>query len=615
MLKFLFLLLSVIATRPQSNPEGRLLTMEEANIVSSLYPSSRLKSVKPDFGPYREENGSVWCDSLLVAGAHGAVSYGTMVSRDEFGCSQGLFPSPDFSRLAFYRKDESAVDLFPLLDIKSKSLKNIRYPMAGTASEKLQLLVYDRKSGSTISLEISDFDEERYICYPCWRNNEEILVQLVDRSQHHLQINLYSAVDGHLIKRILSEEDPAWVEPYEITHFLSEDYFVYSSDCRDGYKNLYLCNLDGVLTRIVQTDADIFYLGWQKGWLYYLSAQDSPAEQQLYRVKIQLPKNAGAKAVTGKPQRLSKESGWHNVYLDSDGYTDVFTSFGNPGWIKRYSLSGKELKTIQINEDPLKDYACPEMEFGTVESADGKYQNHYRLLKPLNFDPGKKYPLIVYVYGGPHSQMVNAGWLGNIRLWEMLMAQKGYVVYVQDNRGTQRHGSDYEKAINRCCGQAEMEDQLHGLEKLLENEWIDRERIGVHGWSYGGFMTLSLVLNNPQLFKAAAAGGPVIDWKWYEVMYGERYMDKPEDNPEGYAKSSLMGREETLKTLKTELLICQGAVDPTVVWQNSLSFLKSCINAGKQVEYFPFPCAEHNMRGQERVYLYRKITDFFDKNL
>ena len=293
-------------------------------------------------------------------------------------------------------------------------------------------------------------------------------------------------------------------------------------------------------------------------------------------------------------------------------YTDIFSSFDNPGWSKVFSTNGRLKETLVVADDPLKDYATPEVEFGTVPSADGLYENHYRLLKPLGFDPSKKYPLIVYVYGGPHSQMVNDSWLGNVRMWEMLMAQRGYIVYVQDNRGTQRHGAEYEKAINRHCGKAEMDDQMVGIRQLLSQPWVDSSRVGVHGWSYGGFMTISLKLNYPDVFKVAVAGGPVIDWKWYEIMYGERYMDTPQTNPEGYLGSSLL---EKASQLEGKLLICQGAIDNVVLWQHSLSFVQKCIDAGKQVDYFPFPKAYHNMTGMERVYLYDKISDYFDTNL
>ena len=277
------------------------------------------------------------------------------------------------------------------------------------------------------------------------------------------------------------------------------------------------------------------------------------------------------------------------------------------------SADGEVLERVLDAIDPLDEYAQCRVELGSTPSADGKFENYYRLFYPRNYDPQKKYPLIVYVYGGPHSQMVSNRWLGDIRMWEMLMAQKGYFVYVQDNRGTQNRGAAFEKAINRHCGAAETADQLAGISALLERiPAIDRSRVGVHGWSYGGFMTLTLATARPDLFKVAVAGGPVIDWKWYEIMYGERYMDTPETNPDGYAAASLLGKAGDLDG---HVLICQGTLDDTVVWQHALNFIQKCIEAEKPVDFFAYPLEKHDMQGRARVHLYEKITDYFETYL
>jgi dipeptidyl-peptidase-4 len=263
-------------------------------------------------------------------------------------------------------------------------------------------------------------------------------------------------------------------------------------------------------------------------------------------------------------------------------------------------------------DDPLEGYRTGEVRLGTVKSADGLYDNYYRMFLPANFDPSKKYPVILYVYGGPHSQMVTDTWLGSVRMWEMLMAERGYIVYVQDNRGTEHRGAAFEKAINRQCGQAEMADQMVGIDWLRTLPYVDASRIGVHGWSYGGFMTITLITNHPDVFKVGVAGGPVIDWKWYEVMYGERYMDNPETNPEGFEKTSLINKATDLKG---KLLICQGAIDNTVVWEHSLSFIQECIENNVQVDYFPYPVSEHNVTGPWREHLMQKVTDYFEDYL
>ncbi len=610
----LMMVLEVLVTKPEANPSGKHLTMREATITRSVYPkTARLPRPVQQEVAFFEKDGSIYyiegSDTLTVALREEDSIYGTTVSRNEFGIDGGVFPSPSGKLCAYYQKDESQVRSFPILDITTASNAPLKYPFAGTGSEKISLWVYDATTGSHTQIRCTDFEEDRYLTQVTWHEDKQILIQVLDRAQSRMHLNIYDVATGELVKTVLSEQNDAWVEPYGGMHFISDNVFIYSTDNRDGYKNLYLVDLNTCeVKRLVGTDADIELAGTDKNYIYYTSAEVSPAENHLFRVKV-TGRQALKQIKIGRPQRLTKESGWHNIIMGDGEYTDIFSSFDNPGWSKVFTTDGRLKKTLLEAEDPLKDYATPQVEFGTVPSADGKYENHYRLLYPLGFDPQKQYPLIVYVYGGPHSQMVNDSWLGNIRMWEMLMAQRGYIVYVQDNRGTQRHGADYEKAINRHCGQAEMADQMVGINRLLEQPWVDSSRVGVHGWSYGGFMTISLKLTYPDVFKVAVAGGPVIDWKWYEVMYGERYMDTPQSNPDGFEQTSLLNKASALTG---HLLICQGAIDNVVLWQHSLSFVQKCIDAGRQVDYFPFPKAYHNMTGLERVYLYDKITDYFD---
>ena len=346
--------------------------------------------------------------------------------------------------------------------------------------------------------------------------------------------------------------------------------------------------------------------------IFYTSAEVSPVENHLFYVNVSVNRKGAVKI--GAPVRLTKDEGWHNVQVNADGtwFLDSYSSFNVPNVVKIASVDGKTSRTLFTAEDPLKEYAHGEMTLGTVKSADGKYDNWYRLFLPANFDPSKKYPVVLYVYGGPHSQLVKDSWLGQIRLWELYMAQHGYIVYVQDNRGTENRGAEYEKAIKNYCGQAEMADQVAGISELMTLPYVDKNRIGVHGWSYGGFMTISLMTTYPEIFKVGVAGGPVIDWKWYEIMYGERYMDTLESNPEGYAATSLINKA---KDLKGKLLICQGVIDNTVLWQHSLNFVRECIKNQIQVDYFPYPCAEHNVFGRDRIHLMDKVTLYFEDYL
>ena len=624
---------NIISTRPANAQDGKILTMEETVLSRSLNPAGvrhKWESASNQEFPKEILKGQ----SLYVAKAEGdtvavaisenkQITYGQTVSRNEFGIDGGIFWSPDKTKLAFYRKDESKVTTFPLLDITTRtgSLVEIKYPMAGMDSENVKLGIYDVASGSVIYVNVDEFGYDQYLTNISWSPDaSKVFIQVLDRSQKHIKLNMYDANDGSFIKTLLTEENDRFVEPQNPIWFIkgSQNLFIYRTDNRDGYRNLYLCDLDGAVRRLTAVDADVKYVANDGKYVWYTSAEVSPIENHLFRVSIKVPKNAAVKGAEvvkfGKPERLTTEPGWHTISMSPDltQYTDIWSSLCVPRMGNLCSSDGKVIENILIAEDPTLEYAYTEISLGTVKSADGKYDNYFRMIKPHNFDPTKKYPTIVYVYGGPHSQMVQNTFMGNLRRWEMYMAQRGYLVYVQDNRGTQNRGAEFEKAIHRQCGQAEMADQIEGVKILMSLPYVDADRIGVHGWSYGGFMTISLITNYPEVFKVAVAGGPVIDWKWYEVMYGERYMDNPAVNPEGYAKTSLINKA---KNLKGKLLICQGAIDPVVVWEHSLSFIRECIKNNVQVDYFPYPCAEHNVMGKDRVHLHDKISMYFEDYL
>ena len=537
---------------------------------------------------------------------------GQTVSRNEFGISGGIFWSPDGKQLAFYRKDESLVGTFPLLDINSRtgSLREIKYPMAGMKSEQISLGVYDIASGKTVFMDLTDFGREQYLTNITWGPKSDfIYIQVLDRAQKHMHLNQYCAKTGQFVKTLLTEaNEETYVEPQTPIVFLKNDAskFIYRTNNRDGYFNLYLVEAvtGKILKRLTNVDADVEFIGQDAKYVYYTSAEVSPIDNHLFRVDVK----------SGKKTQLTKVEGWHNINMSRDKkyFVDNYSSLRVPRVINLVQNDGKIVKELLKAENPVKDYNFGEITMGTVKTADGKFDNYYRLIKPMNFDASKKYPTIVYVYGGPHSQMVKNTWLGELRRWEMYMAQHGYVVFVMDNRGTSNRGAEFEKVIHGQCGQAEMADQMEGIKFLKSLPYVDAERIGVHGWSYGGFMTISLITNYPDVFKVAVAGGPVIDWKWYEVMYGERYMDSPHTNAAGYEKVSLIKKA---KDLKGKLLICQGAVDNVVVWEHSLSFIRECIKNNVQVDYFPYPCAEHNVMGKDRIHLMQKVTNYFEDYL
>ena len=647
-----------IATRPANAQSGKVLTMEETILSRELAPENLYCSWESNKDilmyqdgkwvlfdietrlerPYRPakkiekvytKGRSLYYQSgnglvLTIGGSRDEnITYGQFVSRNEFGIEDGIFWSPDSTKVAFYKKDESKVTSFPLLDITTRtgSLREIKYPMAGMDSEIVQVGVYNLMRCSSTYLKVNDFGEDQYLTNISWTpDGSKVLVQVLDRSQKHMHLNMYDANTGAFIKTLLTEDNAKYVEPQDPVWFIkgSDNLFIYRTDNRDGYRNLYLCDLNGTVRRLTQTDADVAYVANDGEYVWYTSAEVSPVENHLFRVKINVPSKAlwkGAETVRiGKPEQLTGDEGWHTIAMSPDckHYVDSWSSLCVPRMTTLCESNGTAIRTLLTADDPTEDYAYTEITLGTVKSADGKFDNYYRLIKPKDFDPSKKYPVIVYVYGGPHSQMVKNTYMAELRRWEMYMAQRGYLVYVQDNRGTQNRGAAFEKAIHRQCGQAEMADQMEGVKMLMELPYVDKDRIGVHGWSYGGFMTISLITNYPDIFKVAVAGGPVIDWKWYEVMYGERYMDHPDVNPEGYEKTSLINKA---KDLKGKLLICQGAIDPVVLWEHSLSFVRACVVNNVQVDYFPYPCHEHNVSGKDRVHLHDKISMYFEDYL
>ncbi len=536
---------------------------------------------------------------------------GQTVSRSEFGISGGIFWSPDGKQFAFYRKDESEVASFPLLDITTRtgSLREIKYPMAGMKSEQISLGVYNIATGTTVFMDVDDFGREQYLTNIAWSPTSDfIYIQVVNRAQKHMHLNQYNAKTGVFVKMLLEEKNDQYIEPQHSIVFLKNDAnrFIHCTSNRDAFQNLYLVDaINGkVLKRLTSVDADVSMLGQDDKYIYYISAEVSPIENHLFRIDIK----------SGKKKQLTSAKGWHNISMSKEMnyFVDNYSSLNVSRVVNWVKNDGKLVKEILKAENPTKDYNYGEITLGSLKTADGQFENYYRLIKPMNFDASKKYPTIVYVYGGPHSQMVKNTWQAGMGRWEMYMAQRGYVVYVMDNRGTSNRGDEFEKAIHGQCGQAEMADQMVGVEFLKSLSYVDSERIGVHGWSYGGFMTISLMTNHPETFKVGVAGGPVIDWKWYEVMYGERYMDSPHTNPAGYEKSSLINKA---KDLKGKLLICQGAIDNVVLWEHSLSFVRECIKNNVQLDYFPYPCAEHNVHGKDRIHLMQKVTNYFDDYL
>ncbi len=536
---------------------------------------------------------------------------GESVSRNEFGINLGIIWSPRGNSIAFYRKDNRNVGDYPLVDITTREaeLNNIKYPMAGMPSEHVSVGIYNVGSGKTTFIEKQDTVSEKYLTNISWDPGENhVYIQVLNRNQNHMLFNKYNALEGSLVKTLFEERNEKYVEPLNAIQFLNKNknWFIHQSR-RDGFNHAYIYDTEGKLIKQLTSGnwEIISILGIDKlDNVYYLSTEGNPLEENGFKIN----------AVTSKKLALSIEKGTHRIVPSQNFkyYIDDYSSITVPHIINLNSENGKLVRNILTAQNPLVNYNMPEMTIGTIKAGDGNTDLYYRIIKPIDFDATKKYPAIIYVYGGPHAQLINNQWLGGARLWDYMMAQKGYVVLTVDNRGSDNRGLAFENAIHRQCGVVEMQDQMAGVKLMKDLGYVDMNRVGVHGWSYGGFMTISLMVNNPGVFKAGVAGGPVIDWKYYEIMYGERYMDTPQENPEGYASTSLISKA---KDLKGKLLIIHGGIDPTVVWQNSLVFINECIKNQVPVDYFVYPRAEHNVRGMDRVHLMSKITAYFEDNL
>ncbi|MBN2709260.1 MAG: DPP IV N-terminal domain-containing protein [Calditrichaceae bacterium] len=532
------------------------------------------------------------------------------VHRAEFGINQGIFWSPAGNYMAFYRLDQRMVTEYPLIHIDNRPAvcEKIRYPFTGMTSEQVQIGIYDLKSGSITFLQTGE-PKDQYLSGVTWSPDEKyIYIVHLNRDQNHLRLVKYDPVSGNPIKTLFEEKNDQWVEPLSgpIFHKNKSDRFIWFSK-KEGYNQLYLYSSEGKLIKKLTTEnRDItHWIGFADNGEYgfFTDASEDGLDRFGYRIRIS----------SGNIDKLTKRSGINTILPSPDGKHIInrFTDIKTPNVIDLLSADGKPVRNLLSAENPLKEYRLGEIKLLKVRNGNGDELNA-RMIFPPEFTPDKKYPVIVYVYGGPHGQMVSNSFLKGWHLWFQFMAQKGYILFTLDNRGTDNRGLRFEQIVHRRLGSIEIEDQMAGISYLKQQVFVDSMRIGVHGWSYGGFMTISLLSRKPGVFKAGVAGGPVIDWKYYEVMYGERYMDTPQSNPEGYAAASLLNYVDQLDS---KLLIIHGTIDPVVVWQNSLSYLRKAIDSGKQVDYFVYPGDEHNMKGNDRVHLYQKIADYFDLHL
>lgn len=538
------------------------------------------------------------------------IKNGQTVHRSEFGITDGIFWSPKGNYLAFYRKDETMVTDYPLVNIDARiaEVANTKYPMAGETSEEVSVGVYNIEKGTTVFLK-TDNPKDTYFTNVTWTPDEkQIYIAQLNRDQDHLKLQVFDAVTGDFLKTLFEETHEKYVEPEHGPLFFPNDQtrFIWFSE-RDGWNHLYLYNTDGQLLKQVTTGnwvvTEFIDFDQKSENIFFMATEKSPLERHLYSVNLK----------SGKMDRLTTEEGTHRIMVSSDKklFMDQYSSINVPSNYQILNTKGKVILELLVSKNKLDGYNTGKTELITIKTKDNT-ELYCMMIKPHNFDPLQKYPVLVYLYGGPHDQLVTNSWLGGANLWLNYLASKGYIIWTLDNRGSANRGLNFENAIFRNCGSIEVDDQMAGINYLKGLPFVDTTRFGIDGWSYGGFMSLSMTLKNPGVFKVATAGGPVVDWKWYEVMYGERYMDTPQTNPEGYEKSSLLNH---VKNLTGKVLVIHGTMDPTVVWQHSLALVKKCVEEGKPIDYMVYPGHEHGVGGKDRIHLWKKLEQYYNENL
>ncbi|MDO4880398.1 MAG: DPP IV N-terminal domain-containing protein [Capnocytophaga sp.] len=536
---------------------------------------------------------------------------GKTIHRNEFGIKKGIFWSEKGNYIAFYQKDESNVTDYPLVDVSTTpaTLKTIKYPMAGQKSEIAKVGIFNFTTKKTIYLDI-DTTDEHFLTNLTWSPDEKyILLAEIKRSQNEYSLNRYDILSGKRVNTILTEQNNKWVEPEHDGVFLPNNNtdFLWISE-KDGFNNLYLCKSNAAsvkqLTAFRWVIKDI--LGFDKdGKNVIISGTGTdPRETKLFKVSLK----------NGKATDITPTEGTHSGKLSKDGsyLIDEFSNIKNPLQVDVINIEKGKKETIYTAKNPLEDYNLATIDFLTLKTADNKTDLYAKIIKPNNFDPNKKYPVLLYVYGGPHAQLVVNSWLADTPVWMLAMAQEQqYIIFTLDNRGSENRGFSFESVIHRDVAKYALEDQLTAVKYLKSLSYVNPKRMSVYGWSFGGFMASTLMLRSENSFTTAVAGGAVIDWKYYEIMYGERYMDTPQDNPEGYEITRVT---KYLPNLKGNLLYVHGYIDDVVLPQHFLDISQESIKSLKTIDSFLYPKHKHNVSGEDRKHLIKLVTEYIIKN-
>ena len=525
--------------------------------------------------------------------------------------------SPDGKHIAYLKLDDLHVPRYPLINFLGRhaELDIQRFPQAGDPNPVASLHTVPAEGGliRTWTTPNASFPVEYFAPRVTWTpDSKSVCFLTLNRDQTDETVHLWDLASG-ANRTLLEEHDKYWINSLNPPEFLSDGRFLWLSE-RDGWMHLYLYGMDGKLQAKITSgnwmidhplfsDVPMFQVADSSAWVYFLSTQADPRQRQIYRVRLD---------GTGL-ERISKLSGTHVFHLSSDGrfYVDTFSDFQTPPMTRLYKSDGEEMAMLDNPANHLGDYNLGGTEFVTL-AAPGGVELYARMVIPPNFDPHKKYPVIVKVYGGPVVQMVTNSW-GVTSLEDQLFAEHGYVLWILDNRGSWGRGHAWESTIFEHLGQQELKDQLVGINYLKSLPYIDSTRMGIWGWSYGGYMTLYTLTHAPDAFKCGAAGGPVTDWKFYDSIYTERYMRTPEANPDGYRESSPL---EAAGNLTANLLLMHGVDDDNVHLQNTINFIAALARDGKPYQLYLQPGEKHGFSAYTaRLYLLNKLLKFFDDNL
>jgi dipeptidyl-peptidase 4 len=574
---------------PKLSPDGKQVAFRRAHDLYTLDIASRKVKRLTEDGSATLLNGELdW------------------VYPEELDLGTAFWWSPDSKQLAYMQFDTGREMVYPQVSLLGTRavLEPERYPQAGTPNAEVHVGVISSTGGNTRWM---DMGETRgyLLARVYWSpDSSKLAIERFNRLQNKLDLMLADISSGNS-KSILHESDPAWINLNDLFHFLADGQFIWGSE-RDGFLHLYLYGQDGTLrNEITKGNWEVNQLAGideARRTIYYISSEASPLERQLYSIKF-----------SGEDKRrITQAPGTHTISMSpgTNVFMETFSSLTQPPRRTLNKVDGAEWAVFREADHKLTDeYELLPTEIVNVKASDGTVL-YARLIKPANFKAGEKYPAIVMVYGGPGVQSIRNSWSG--ATWDQALAYRGFVIWQLDNRGSTGRGHAFETPINRRMGKVELADQLDGIRYLVGQGFVDPNRIGINGWSYGGYMTINALLNAPDIFRAGVAGAPVTNWQNYDTIYTERYLGLPSENPDGYKVSSLIDYADKLKG---KLLMVHNIEDDNVLFQNTVQMSDALERAGKLFDMVIYPGKSHGVEGQLRKHLLEKTTDFFEKNL